>query len=166
MHSARIGRSQSHGKDHLSQEENTRALQLEVDQLKRKLRHAQRRQASSSPDASPDDEEDGSYRQRSKTPPSESFSYEEEHHHKRRHKSPLRKGVGNNAIGKTLDQISKSPFTRRIERAELPLRFTQPPFTMYNGKTDPVEHVSHFNQRMAVHSKDEALICKVFPSSL
>ncbi|XP_065628236.1 uncharacterized protein LOC136066998 [Quercus suber] len=31
---------------------------------------------------------------------------------------------------------------------------------------DPVEHVSHFNQRMTVYSKDEALMCKVFPSSL
>ncbi|XP_023879360.2 uncharacterized protein LOC111991786 [Quercus suber] len=37
---------------------------------------------------------------------------------------------------------------------------------MYNGKTDLVEHVSHFNQRMVVHSKNEALMCKVFPSSL
>jgi len=37
---------------------------------------------------------------------------------------------------------------------------------MYNGKTDPVEHVSHFNQRMAIHSRDEALMCKVFPSNL
>ena len=37
---------------------------------------------------------------------------------------------------------------------------------MYNGQIDPMEHVSHFNQRMAVHSKNEALICKVFPSSL
>ena len=31
---------------------------------------------------------------------------------------------------------------------------------------DPVEHVSHFNQRMTIHSKNEALMCKVFPSSL
>ena len=37
---------------------------------------------------------------------------------------------------------------------------------MYNGQIDPVEHVSHFNQRMAVHSKNETLMCKVFPSSL
>ena len=37
---------------------------------------------------------------------------------------------------------------------------------MYNGRTNPVEHVSHFNQRMAVHSKSEALMCKVFLSSL
>ena len=29
-----------------------------------------------------------------------------------------------------------------------------------------VEHVSHFNQRMTIHSKNEALMCKVFPSSL
>ena len=29
-----------------------------------------------------------------------------------------------------------------------------------------MEHVSHFNQRMTIHSKNEALMCKVFPSSL
>ena len=39
-------------------------------------------------------------------------------------------------------------------------------FLIYNGRSDPVEHVSQFNQRMAVHSKDEALLCKIFPSSL
>ncbi|XP_065619762.1 uncharacterized protein LOC136063379 [Quercus suber] len=62
--------------------------------------------------------------------------------------------------------MSKSPFMRRIEQEKLPRRFHQPTFTIYNGKTDPVEHVSHFNQRMVVHSKDEALMCKVFPSNL
>ncbi|XP_030959243.1 uncharacterized protein LOC115981216 [Quercus lobata] len=55
---------------------------------------------------------------------------------------------------------------RNIEGASLPRRFHQPTFTIYNGRTDPVEHVSYFNQRMAVHSKDEALMCKVFPSNL
>ena len=29
-----------------------------------------------------------------------------------------------------------------------------------------MEHVSHFSQKMAVHSKDEALMCKIFPSSI
>ena len=37
---------------------------------------------------------------------------------------------------------------------------------MYNGRIDPLEHVSHFNQRMAIHLKNETLICKVFPSNL
>ncbi|XP_075659007.1 uncharacterized protein LOC142628855 [Castanea sativa] len=69
-------------------------------------------------------------------------------------------------MSKALNQISKSPFTRRIEVGRLPRRFTQPTFTTYNGKMDPVEHVSHFNQRTVVHSKNETLMCKVFPSSL
>ena len=100
------------------------------------------------------------------SPPSETFSYEEEHHHKRSHKSPSCKGLVNDAMSKALDWISNSPFTCKIEGAKLPRWFHQPTFTMYNGRTDPVEHVSQFNQRMTVHSKDEALMCKVFPSSL
>ena len=69
-------------------------------------------------------------------------------------------------MSSAVNQISRSPFTRRIEGGRLPQWFTQPTFTMYNGRTDPVEHVSHFNQRIAVHSKNEALMCKVFPSNL
>ena len=69
-------------------------------------------------------------------------------------------------MSKALDQISKSPFTCKIEGARLSRRFHQLTFNVYNGQTDPVEHVSQFNQRMAVHSKNEALMCKVFLSSL
>ena len=29
-----------------------------------------------------------------------------------------------------------------------------------------MEHVSHFNQKIAIHSKNEALMCKIFPFSL
>ena len=61
-------------------------------------------------------------------------------------------GVGTNVMKKALSQISKSPFTRGIEKAKLPRRFHQPTFTMYNERTDPVEHVSQFKQKMAVHS--------------
>ena len=69
-------------------------------------------------------------------------------------------------MNKALSQVAKLPFTRRIEGASLLRRFNQPTFSLYNGRIDPVEHVSHFNQKMAVHSKDEALMCKIFPSSL
>ena len=69
-------------------------------------------------------------------------------------------------MSKALDRISQSPFTRKIEGAKLPRLFHQPTFTIYNGRTNPVKHVSQFNQRMAVHSRDEALMCNVFPSSL
>ena len=110
--------------------------------------------------------EDSNYRPRSRTPPSESFSYKEERNHKQMSKSPTRRSLGNDARSKTLHQISKSLLTRKTDREKLPCRFVQPTFTIYNGRTDPVEHINHFNQMMAVHSRNEALMCKVFPSSL
>ena len=82
------------------------------------------------------------YRQRSRTPLSESFSYDEERHHRRKYRSPSCKRVGTDVMKKSLSQISKSPFTRRIEKAKRLRRFHQPTFAMYNGQTDPVEHVS------------------------
>ena len=166
VHTTHTSKSQSRGKSHVSHAKNDRDMQREINELKRELRHARRR--SSSPSFKPSSEEtDGaSYKWRSRTQPSETFSYEEEHHHRRRYKSPPCKGLENDAMNKALSQVSKSPFTRNIEDASLPRRFHQPTFTIYNGRTNLVEHVSYFSQRMAVHSKDEALMCKVFPSSL
>ena len=69
-------------------------------------------------------------------------------------------------MSKALHQISKSPFVRRINKARFPHRFSQPTFPIYNGRSDPIKYVSHFNQKMAVHSGNEALICKVFLSNL
>ena len=158
--------SQPQGGSHISDAENNRNMQLEIDQLKIELHHTKRKRTSLNYDDCSGDEQDVNYRQRSRAPPSESFSYEEEYHRKRQSRSPSRRGVGNDTMSKALNQISKSPFTRKIEDARLPKRFHQPTLTIYNGRTDPVEHVSHFNQRMAIHPKDEALMCKVFPSSL
>ena len=123
MHTTHTSKSHSRIGSHVSQEQHNKAMQLEIDQLKRKLRHAQREQTPSNSDVSSEGEADASYRQRSRTPPSESFSYDEEHHHKRRYKSLPRRGLGNDAMSKALNQISKSPFTRKIEAAILPRRF-------------------------------------------
>ena len=166
VHTTHTSGGHSQGGSHVSQEQNARAMQREIDRLKKKLRHSQRKRTPSNSDVSTDNKEDVSYRRRTRIPPSESISYDKEHRHERRYKSPPCQGLGNDAMSKTLNQISKSPFTRKIERARLPRRFNQPTFTIYNGRIDPVEHVSHSNQRMAVHSKNEALMCKVFPSSL
>ena len=139
-------------------------MKLQIDHLRSKLRR-KRRKGSPSSTESPSDDDDN-YRPLSRTPHSESFSYKEERHHRQRNRSPTYKGLGNDAMSKALCQISKSSFTRKIDKANLPRRFMQPMFTMYNGRTDPVEHVSHFSQKMAVYSRNEALMCKVFPSSL
>ena len=108
-------------------------MQREIDDLKKRLRRAQQRRSPSNSDIFSNEEEDVSYRQRSRTPSSETFFYEKEQHHERRHKSPSSKGLGNDAMNKALDQISRSPFTHRIEGARLPRCFHQPTFTIYNG---------------------------------
>ena len=141
-------------------------MQREINQLKKKLRHAQRKQTPTPSDSSSDNEKDSGYRRRSRTPPSESFSYDEEHYSECRCKSPTHRGLGNDVMSKALNQISKLSFTHRIERAALPRRFHQPTFTIYNRRTNPVKHIGHFNRRIAVYSKDKTLMCKVFPSSL
>ena len=123
VHTTHTGRSQSRNESHLSHEEDT-TLQLEIDHLKRKLRHERQRQTPSNSDFSSDDEEDDSYRPKSRTPPSESFSYDKDYHHKHRNRSSSSRGLGNDAISRTLNQISKSPFICRIEGGRLPRRFT------------------------------------------
>ena len=128
----------------IHEQADEKAMQREIDDLKKRLRRAQRKQSPSSFDVSSNDEEDTSYRQQSGTPLSESFSCEEEHLHKRRRRSPPGKGVGTNVMKKALSQISKSPFARGIEKAKLPRHFHQPTFAMYNGCTDPIEHMSQF----------------------
>ena len=127
-------KSHSRGGSHVSQRwEDNKAMQREIDDLKKKLRHAQRKQSPSSSNSSFNDEDDASYRWRSRTPPSESFSCNEECHHWRKYKSPPCKGVGNDVMNKALSQISKSLFTRTIEGAKLPQHFHQPTFLIYNG---------------------------------
>ena len=142
-------------------------MQLESDHLRKRLRRKRQRRTPSNSGSSSDDDKDGSYRPRSRTPPSEFFSCnDDDSPHECRNKSLSCKGLGNDTMSRALNQISKSPFTCRIEGGKLPQQFTQPTFTMYNGWTDSIEHVSHFNQKMVVHSKNEILMCKVFPSSL
>ena len=122
VHTMHTSRSHSRGGSHVSQEQNAGAMQLEIDHLK-KLCHARWKRTPYNFDVSSNDEEDVSYRRRSRTPPSESFSYDEEHHHERRYKSPPHRGLGNNAMSRALNQISRSPFTLKIEGARLPRRF-------------------------------------------
>ena len=104
MQTYHIGGSGYRRKGHVIHEQvDEKAMQREIDDLKKQLRRAQRKQIPSSSDVSSNDEEDVSYRQRSGTPFSESFSCEEENPHKRRRRSPSGKGVGSNVMKKALN---------------------------------------------------------------
>ena len=113
-------RSQARGKSHVSQEENARNMQREIDHLKRSLRHERRKRAPSNPNFSSRGEEDDSYRRRSRAPPSESFSYDRDYHHKRKDRKLPSVSLGNDAVSKALNQISRLPFTCWIEEGRLP----------------------------------------------
>ena len=70
------------------------------------------------------------------------------------------------AMSRALHRAAQSFFSEEIERRPMPSRFTRPPFNSYDGKIDPIEHVSHYIQMMSLHSHNDALMCKIFPSSL
>ncbi|XP_075633309.1 uncharacterized protein LOC142605751 [Castanea sativa] len=172
-HSDRAGRRRLHTGDQVSNDDELQKMQLKIDYLRKRLkrRRNDRRSPSFSSSDSSAEGKRGDDHQVSKFSPSESgfvssFVGKSKKGVGKRAEGWSYQGTGNDTMSKALRQISKSPFVKRINKAKLPYRFSQPVFTIYNGRTDPVEHVSHFNQKMAVHSNNEALICKVFPSSL
>ena len=69
-------------------------------------------------------------------------------------------------MSQALCRAAQSPFSGDIEQALMLSRFTRLPFNSYDGKTDPVEHVSHYIQMMSLHTHNNELMCKVFLSSL
>ena len=49
---------------------------------------------------------------------------------------------------------------------EPPRGFSIPPFAMYDGSSDPYDHMLHFNQAMILSAGNDRLLCKVFSVSL
>ncbi|XP_021737565.1 uncharacterized protein LOC110704094 [Chenopodium quinoa] len=68
------------------------------------------------------------------------------------------------------DGYIESPFSEEITMVEVPKRFSTPNITMYDGTTDPDEHVSLYKQKMMTSSipRDirEAIMCKGFGATL
>ena len=111
-----------HHASHNSHDEEVYNLKRKVDRLYRHL-HLKawiREKRTPTPSQSSSFEDDWNYQWRSRTPPNESFTSsshytsEERYHHKRS-RTPPRRNMGNDALGKALLQISRSPFTRSIE---------------------------------------------------
>ena len=59
-----------------------------------------------------------------------------------------------------------SPLGQHIFDYEPPRGFVIPLFAMYDGSSDPYDHMLHFNQAMILNAEDDRLLCKVFPASL
>ena len=48
----------------------------------------------------------------------------------------------------------------------LPKKFKALSFILYDGKSDPTDHIRHYKQAMILYADDEALMCRIFSSSL
>ena len=59
-----------------------------------------------------------------------------------------------------------SPLGQHILDYELPHGFVILAFTMFDGSTDPYDHMLHYKQAMTLNAKNDWLLCKVFPASL
>ena len=44
--------------------------------------------------------------------------------------------------------------------------FIMPKFSVYDGFSDPFDHIMHYRQLMTLDIGNDALLCKVFPVSL
>ena len=65
-----------------------------------------------------------------------------------------------------LEDMLSSPLGQHILSYEPPHGFTIPPFAMYDGSSDPYDHMMHFNQTMIFSAGNDRLLCKVFLASL
>ena len=65
-----------------------------------------------------------------------------------------------------LRNATQSPFLDDIEWGPMPSRFTRSPFNSYDGKMDSIEYVNHYIHMMYLYTRNDALMSKVFLSSL
>lgn len=70
------------------------------------------------------------------------------------------------SISRRLDDMFSTSFWSHIINYELPRGFFIPKFTMYDGSSDPFNHLMHFQQTMTLAIDNDLLLCKVFPANL
>lgn len=76
------------------------------------------------------------------------------------------RNVAMDAMSRALRRVARSLLSGDFGWAPMPSRFTWLPFNSYDRKIDLVEHVSLYIQMMSLHTHNDALMCKVFPSRL
>ncbi|XP_068486402.1 uncharacterized protein [Phaseolus vulgaris] len=66
----------------------------------------------------------------------------------------------------TTDSTRRHPFTNTIFEVPLPDKWKGFNRDRYDGSTDPDEHIDAYTTHMCVYTSDDAVLCRVFPTSL
>ena len=64
------------------------------------------------------------------------------------------------------EDMLSSPLGQHILSYEPPRGFVISSFAMYDGSSNPYDHMLHFNQAMILSAGNDCLLCKVFLASL
>ena len=62
--------------------------------------------------------------------------------------------------------LRRSPFVESIMEVPLPSTWKNPTLDKYDGTTDPDEHVDAYVTQVNLYTVEDALLCRVFPTSL
>ncbi|XP_070676269.1 uncharacterized protein [Malus domestica] len=65
-----------------------------------------------------------------------------------------------------MTNISRPPFTNKIEQAEPPNEFSMPHFTSFKEDEDPKRHLKHYRSVMILYRNNDDLMCKIFTTTL
>ena len=66
----------------------------------------------------------------------------------------------------TADPNRRHPFTNTIIEVPLPEKWKGFNLDRYNGSTNPDEHMDAYTTHMSLYTSDDAVLCRVFPTSL
>ena len=64
------------------------------------------------------------------------------------------------------DAMLSSPLGQHILNYEPPRGFFMPTFVMFDGSSDPYDHMLHYNQELTLNADNDHMLYKVFPTNL
>ena len=67
---------------------------------------------------------------------------------------------------RSLNDMHSSHLGQHILDYEPPQGFIMPTFVMFDGSSNPYDHMLHYNQAMTLNARNDHLLCKVFPACL
>ena len=63
-------------------------------------------------------------------------------------------------------KVSDSPLSQEILECEFSKMFSTLTFDYYSRVSDPVQHISHFRDKIVIYSCNDPIMCLTFPFSL
>ena len=76
------------------------------------------------------------------------------------------KGQKEQSIVDNLLQNTNLPFSNRVMRFPLPVKFKVPHIKKDSGDVDPIDHMENHRARLVLYSTLEEMSCRIFPLTL